>query len=339
MSAQPLPHLSTYFDLNSFNGRLRYNWSLCNPLNLQWGAVAVAEAQATIERHHLSSGSVPTSELQHAQTVLAVSAPHGTLLPAPCRTSGWALATVPVMAFIVANAVSHPTSLLRIVAGQWANQTQNAAITWSNRPPATPKEAAVASLGTAGGTGAVGTSGAYSDDARAIGAYCASCLTAIPIAVGAAFGAHRSSLLRPLGRFAPYPAVALANTVNTMMMRSDDWMHGVTLQYADGTSVGGSSRVAGQRAVRDTALTRTLIPLANFVVAPLLLAALEKLRGKSRSLLAQVVVSGAVLIAAIPMASSVSAPVGKISLADMEPELAQIARMRGVVELQYERGF
>ena len=92
-------------------------------------------------------------------------------------------------------------------------------------------------------------------------AYVAACATAIPIAVGAGLGANRSPLLRPLGKFAPYPAVALANVVNTCMMRSDDLVSGVpvTTDGADTSSAAlGRSVVAGQRAVRDTALTRTL---------------------------------------------------------------------------------
>ena len=329
-----LPHLSSYYDQSTFYGRLKYNWALCNPLGLRWNELAVKEAQATVGRH-LGGAAVPVEELQHAQTVLAVSAPHGSLLLPPCRTSGWALATVPVMAFIVTNAVSRPTSLPHIVFGQWLNQTQNAAVTWSNRPPETPAADAAAADASSRG------------DMRALAAYCAACATAIPIAVGAAFGANRSAWLKPLGKFAPYPAVALANTVNTGMMRADDLRHGVPLRL-EGDPLGGdnslgSSRLAGQRAVGETALTRTLIPLANFVAVPLIMSAIDKLRGgnKPRSLVTQVAVTGAVLVAAIPLASSVSPPIGRIKVEEVEPHIAEAARRRdpGVKELVFERGF
>merc|ERR1712166_225217 len=119
--------------MNTLAGRLEYNWSLCNPIGLRWGQTAVDAATATISKHQRGE-SVSLIELKHAQTVMAVSAPQGSLSPAPCRPSGWALATVPVMAFIVTNAVTNPTSLPHIIAGQWLNQTQNAVITWYNRP-------------------------------------------------------------------------------------------------------------------------------------------------------------------------------------------------------------
>ena len=120
-----------------------------------------------------------------------------------------------------------PTSLPHIIAGQWLNQTQNAAITWCNRPPP-PVESTQEQAQT---------NARLSETARAVAAYVAACATAIPIAVGAGLGANRSPLLRPLGKFAPYPAVALANVVNTCMMRSDDLVSGVpvTTDGADTT--------------------------------------------------------------------------------------------------------
>ena len=337
-SSRPLPHLSSYFDMRSFGGRLSYNWSLCNPLNLCWGEHAVAEACAVIANYQRGEHVTPHA-LQYAQTVMVSSAPQGTLAPAPCRTSGWGLSTVPVMAFIVSNAVSHPTSLPRIIIGQWLNQTQNAVITWYNRPA------------TSGGG-----NGAPADETSicAAAAYCAACATAIPIAVGSGLAAQRIGFLRPFARFAPYPGVALANVMNTGMMRSDDLLSGVPVYCSEGSEatepragvgvpLGVSSVTAGQRAVADTALTRTLIPLANFVAVPILMAGIERLRGagRPRSLTLQVGVTAATLITAIPLASSTSAPIGTIAIDDVEPAVAAAARARdpSVAELRYERGF
>jgi hypothetical protein len=322
-----LPHLSSHFDMTTFLGRLTFNWALCSPLGLRWNEASVAEASSVIELWR-QGRDLPAEKLKQAQTVLAVSAPHGTLLPPPCRTSGWALATVPAMAFIQWNAVVRPTSLPHIVAGQWLNQTQNAAITWSNRPPNRAEE---------GGT--IG---------HAFVAYAVACLTAIPIAVGAGIGAQRSRLLRPLGRFAPYPAVALANVVNTMMMRWDDLQNGVPVMDGSGAVI-DRSVVAGQRAVFDTALTRTLVPLANFVGAPIIMACLNRLRSAFRggskaapqSLVLQLAVTTSVLVAAIPVASSVSAPIGSVAVEDLEPSVRDEATRRdsNVREVTYLRGF
>ena len=304
---------------------------LCSPLGLRWGARDVDNAVLTVGRHRNAADPPSTEELKHAQTVLAASAPQGTLLPWPCRTSGWAVATVPVMAFIQWNAVARPTSLPHIVIGQWLNQTQNAAITWFNRP-AVPE-----AVGHAGSADTVG----------ALVAYVAACAAAIPIAVGAGIGAHRSRLLRPLGKFAPYPAVACANVVNTCMMRSDDLRSGVPLIDATtGEALDvGRSVVAGQRSVGYTAITRTLIPLANFVGAPLVMAAVERLRGRAagtpRSMPLQLGVTFCVLVGAIPIASSMSPPVCSIVVDELEPAIAaSVAQQRpGTRVLHFERGF
>ena len=73
------------------------------------------------------------------------------------------------------------------------------------------------------------------------------------------------------------------------------------------------------------------------------MSAIDKLRGgnKPRSLVTQVAVTGAVLVAAIPLASSVSPPIGRIKVEEVEPHIAEAARRRdpGVKELVFERGF
>merc|ERR1712224_705720 len=184
------------------------------------------------------------------------------------------------MAFIVSNAVSNPTSLPRIVIGQWLNQTQNAAITWYNRPHCKAFDTGKENL----------------NPRRALAAYCAACATAIPVAVGAGLASQRSLFLKPFARFAPYPGVVLANVLNTCMMRSDDLCNGVAVMNQNGVCL-GSSHKAGLQAVRETSITRTLIPLANFVVAPILVAALGQFRkGKPKSMALQVGVTAGVLI-------------------------------------------
>ena len=72
--ARKLPHLSSYFDMTTFQGRLRYHWMLCNPLGLRWGKTAVQQALTTVHKWQ-EGGLVLKDELVHAQTVLVVNAP------------------------------------------------------------------------------------------------------------------------------------------------------------------------------------------------------------------------------------------------------------------------
>ena len=105
----------------------------------------------------------------------------------------------------------------------------------------------------------------------------------------------------------------------------------------------GESTEQRRRAVAETALTRTLIPLANFVVVPIIVGAAEITRGpgRPRSLALQVGVTAAVLVGAIPLASAVTPPIGTIAIDDVEPALARTARARdpSVRGLRYHRGF
>ena len=268
----------------------------------------------------------------------------GEILPPPCRTCGWALATVPIIAFMVHNASVRPFSLPHIFIGQWLNQTQNAAITWCNRSSSSSSEGSDGSGKSGSENSASGTDG--SGQSKFLYAYAAACATAIPIGVASALAAKRSALLRPLARFAAYPGVAVANIVNTCTMRIDDLTIGLPLLDAPscGAQVGEcSSTEAGRRAVRDTCATRVLIPLANFGAVPMIMSALAaraKPSARSPSLVLQAVVSGVVLVAAIPLACSIAPPVCEIAVTDVEPHIAEVAQSGRVGSvLWYERGF
>ena len=74
---------------------------------------------------------------------------------------------------------------------------------------------------------------------------------------------------------------------------------------------------------------------------PLLIAAADFARGRPLGMPLRVGLTTAVLVAAIPLASSVYAPIGIISVDDVEPSVAAAARRLhpGVMQLCYERGF
>ena len=78
--------------------------------------------------------------------------------------------------------------------------------------------------------------------------------------------------------------------------------------------------------------------------APMIMAALEQLAGragKPRSLPLQVVVTSAVLVAAIPLASSLSPAIGTIAIEEVEPTVkaAVLSKHPEARVLQYVRGF
>ena len=191
--------------MSTFLGRWRYNWAVLSPLGLRFGHSAVAEANATLAAR--AAGQPRSdSDCWHATGVLATAAPAGELLPMPLRGCGWALCNTPTIAFMVSSALHHPTCTRRIVFGQWLNQTHLAGVTWCNR--------GASAEGDGPSTAVVAAS------------YIGALVTAIPIAVGGGKLSQRSPLLKPFARFAPYPAVALANFLGSACMRSSDATRG-----------------------------------------------------------------------------------------------------------------
>ena len=307
-------HYSDLYDMSSFYGRLRYNWACCSPLGLVHGQAAVDRANSLLDAHASGSLQGRDAELWDALHVRATCAPRGELLPLPVRPCGWALGGTPCIAFMLFSAVRWPTALAPMAFGQWLNQTHLAACNWCNR----------------GGSAAGGSP-------RQIGlAYVAACAAAVPMAFGAAVTAQRWSLLRPFARFAPYPGVAAANATATAVMRWPDVTDGVPV-YAEpregaapacgehSTPRGpvGLSRAAGRAAVRDTSLTRLVLPIGNFIVVPLLLLASQRVRRKPPTALAQLGVTAAVFTIWLPASFSLIPPVGRLPLSELEPEILE----------------
>ena len=151
-------------------------------------------------------------------------------------------------------------------------------------------------------------------------AYVAAIVSAVPIAFGAAVAAKRVSFLRPLARFAPYPGVAAANFVACMTIRHDDIAQGGPVS-AGGLTI-GHSQAAGWAAVRDTALTRLVMPAGNFLIVPLVQWVLERARGGLRpSLPVQVGVTAVIFSLWLPFSASIFPPTGRLPIGDVEEDL------------------
>lgn len=313
-----MPHLGDFYDLTSYAGRVRYNAAIFSPFNLRFGSADVAAANAT-----LTSPTASSQETHHALVVRAACAPQGELLPCYFRNCGWAPFATPFITFIVWSAVHHPTSLRHLFAGHFMIQSHLAGCTYFNR----------------GGDGGVSTT-------ALVRSYFAAIFTAVPLGFGAAVAAKRWALLRPFGRVAPYPGVAAANAVACICIRQDDIANGVPVygapeahDSAEPAALVGSSSVAGWAAVRDTALTRLVLPVSNFLLVPAVQGMLTALRGRSLGLLVQAGVTASVFSLWAPCAMGIFPPVMAIEAEALEEELRARARELGVARVCYERGF
>ena len=346
--------LADLYDLTTYYGRLQYNWRRMNPLQLRWSAVEIAQANATLAAYDRGDRSRSDSELWRAAEIREVTCAPGSdgamTVPWFFRQSGWALGGTPGIAFLVFSAARWPTSLSAVAFGQWANQTHLAGCTYCN-------------------SGVAKASPEFGPRERdLLTAYLLACATAVPVAFAAAIAARRFA--RPLQPFAPYPGVAAANAIGCLAMRRAQYEEGIDVRPADGTPAApppppprtlaqrmglaaapepevacgggsaplGQSRAAGWVAVRDTAATRLVLPLGNFVGVPLILGAASWLRGGVRSpLVAQVGVTAAVFSLWMPVGAALYPPTGRLPLADVEAEIAARAPP-GCTAVVYERG-
>tara|TARA_B100000513_G_scaffold73925_1_gene29769 strand:- start:493 stop:1827 length:1335 start_codon:yes stop_codon:yes gene_type:complete len=409
--------LSDLYDLHTFVGRLQYNWALCSPMGLRWGATAVSDSKALLA-DPCSAGT--DAELWRATAVLAACAPNGTLLPPPFRTCGWALCNTPTIAFMVVSAVRHPTCIKRIFLGQWLNQTHLAGATWFNRGAgsagssgADEAESSRKAIGTGGNTGGTtggtigGTTGGTTGGSNVGGpsevvvalSYISALLTAVPVAISAGFASQRWAVLKPFARFAPYPGVALANCLGCACMRASDVTHGIPVcleplppsptpanptplaaarrppaytplppppsphakdsQHAAADAAAcsplGRSAVAGWHAVRDTCVTRLVMPVGNFLIVPIAVWALSAIPRKGwgggggalgrrvPGVGIQVGLTAVIFTLWLPTAAAIYPPVGTVPIEELEPPIrAELVKRSGGGQIArrvlYERG-
>ena len=245
----------------------------------------------------------------------------GDVLPFWQRLGGWApLGALPV-AGLVYTARYRPESLALYTFFHWANQTQIAMMTYLNGSQKDAESVQRLALGYSGAMAA-----------------------ALTIVVGFRGAMARSPLLQRYKRFAPLPAAAAANTANSVLVRSGELETGIPV-YAvgNGSSVTeevGLSRIAAQQAIAETTITRWVLPLGNFIVAPMIMAAVERtaimtvLPWTSAPL--QLLACGFSFCATLPVTFALFPEDTVVDAADLEPEIA--AKVSEGSQLRFKRG-
>ncbi|CAG8665125.1 33591_t:CDS:2, partial [Racocetra persica] len=148
-------------------------------------------------------------------------------------------------------------SMKSIIFWQWANQSVNVAINYSNANKTTMmsmKETAIA--------------------------YASAVTTSCGIAVGLTQAIPRLKFLSSstrgiLARLIPFVAVTSAGTVNVYLMRLKEIRGGIDVYDTDGNSLGKSQK-AGASAVGQVAISRILTSIPVLTVPPLVISQLEK---------------------------------------------------------------
>ncbi|XP_067931539.1 sideroflexin-5-like [Watersipora subatra] len=244
------------YDQTTFTGRLCHFLDLIDPRSLFTTEKQLSNAVSLLDDYqngNLGSG-ISDRDLWEAQKVKqAIIHPDtGERIFMPFRMSGY----VPFGTPIVVGLLLPDPTLKATIFWQWLNQSHNAFFNYSNRNATKP-----------------------TPTSRFVMGYCGAVGSAVSIAVGLNVGlskmAFSPQVKSIMSRLIPYPAVAMANICNVMLMRNSELSTGVDVYTSEGEVI-GASKVAAKEAIKSTAATRVVLPAPILVLPPLIMAALEK---------------------------------------------------------------
>ncbi|CAL8356009.1 unnamed protein product [Merluccius merluccius] len=294
-------------DQGSFLGRLRHFVDIIDPSTL---FVSEERLKACIKllddfKHGKRPPGVSDQQLWEAQKVKqAIIHPDtGEKIFMPLRMSGY----VPFGTPIVIGLLLPNQTVVSTIIWQWLNQSHNACVNYANRNATKP-----------------------TPTAKFLQGYVGAVTSAVSIAVGLKVLIQKANKLKPatrmiIQRLVPFPAVACANICNVGLMRHSELAEGIDVLDSDGNVV-GSSRIAAKNAIMETAFTRVVLPMPIFVLPPILMSYLERLRFLQchprlllpiHSLVCLVTFS-----LSLPLAISLFPQMSQIEVSHLEPEIA-----------------
>ncbi|XP_053735945.1 sideroflexin-5b isoform X2 [Synchiropus splendidus] len=190
---------------------------------------------------------------------------------------------------------------------QWLNQSHNACVNYANRNATKP-----------------------TPTTKFLQGYVGAVTSAVSIAVGLNILIQKANRLSPatrmiIQRLVPFPAVASANICNVGLMRHNELSEGIDVLDHNGKVV-GSSKIAAKHAIAETAFTRVVLPMPIFVLPPIIMSYLERLRflRSNRRLLLPIhsLVCLVTFGLSLPVAISLFPQMSQIEVSRLEPEIA-----------------
>lgn len=194
---------------------------------------------------------------------------------------------------------------------QGANQTYNAALNFTHRNKSAPVSTHEIAQG-----------------------YCAATGSSMGVAV-----LLKSITPARYSYFIAYPAVAVGNIFNTMFMRKAELQSGITVTGFPATStpgICGMSPAAAQHAVMSTAVSRAILPMPAFLVAPMVLKAMERVLQRPAPLAVVVVLQTVALQFGIPLTLAMFPEKGEMHANQVEADVA--TRCPQAERFVYEKG-
>uniref|UniRef100_F6TZ34 Sidoreflexin n=1 Tax=Ciona intestinalis TaxID=7719 RepID=F6TZ34_CIOIN len=195
-----------------------------------------------------------------------------------------------------------------VIFWQWANQSFNAIVNYTNRSGDAP-------LSTK----------------RILTSY--ACATSGAVATALALNAMTKKLPALVGRFVPLAAVASANCINIPMMRSRELTEGITISTHDGEVV-GESKNAAKKAIVQVTVSRIGMAVPGMVIPPVIMNKLAKgsflKRFPYMNAPIQVGLVGLSLVFATPLCCALFPQRSSMPVTRLEPELQDDIAKRGL---------
>ncbi|XP_062578380.1 sideroflexin-5-like [Saccostrea cucullata] len=308
------------YDQSTFDGRLRHFFDVIDPRTL---FTSKEELQRSIKllddfaKNRLPP-NVTNKELWEAQKIKqAIIHPDtGEKVFMPFRMSGF----VPFGSPMVVGLLLPNQTIASTIFWQWINQSHNACVNYANRNATSPTPISRFLLGYAGAV-----------------------TTAVSIAVGLNVLIQKANKFNPatkllIQRFVPFPAVACASTCNLLLMRNSELSTGIEVQDHNGNVI-GKSKVAAEKALMETAVTRMFLPAPILVIPPVIMSVLEKTVLFKKYPRINLPIHAAVVTIcfglALPVAIAIFPQYSKISTSHLEPE---IQKLTNETTLIYNKG-
>jgi len=240
------------WDQSTFTGRLKHFANVTDPRLVVVPNKRYEEAKKLVQQYRIGSEPPGTTQDQlfYAQK-LYQSAFHpdtGDLQNVVGRMSF----QVPGGTILIGAMLAFYRSTGQVVFWQWANQSFNALVNYTNRNAKSP----------------ISTK-------RLAFAYVTATSSALAVAIGLkALMAGRAGNLAQ--RLVPLAAVFSANCVNIPLMRQTELEHGITLLDENGNETHGRSKVAAAKAITLVVISRNVIAAPSMIGVPVIMEQLEK---------------------------------------------------------------
>lgn len=308
-------------------GRLKYFFSITNPLNAFTSTTKVQWARETMEKYWVeekSTGGVFVTPAECDDLIEAERIYNTYFHPDtkakilyPFRMCAFMPTNLP----IIFGMLCTPQTLPNVVFWQWINQTYNASLNYNNR----------------------NATSSFSNKELGI-AYTGAVATSISIALvgrwlSQRFGSQSGSISSQRFRngLVTLFALSTAGFLNLFLIRYNEMLKGVTLKHKNKEY--GISKEAAKKAVISSACTRAVLPVPLTMLTPVLWKVIEMMRmapkGRTGIIATDMMILVFTLTVSMPMALSLFKQELTIDAGKLEPQFKNLRDPNGSLITQF----